>query len=342
MTWLQGVWRLLAFVALATSLIRFVFFNWNWKPAGPGFADIVSKVQLILQNNQSDSLDKYRIALIMFDTRDDFNGTYWFAAAQWNSAYCERHGHRFVYYTRHNSTSCLSSNTSVELNPVWCKVKAMKRAQQDLGDKVDFFFYVDSDAVIAEPFANVSLNELLSTMTLKLHWNTAERPFVFNQEGSSYWCNIIQPSRYFYCLNTGTVVWRSSQRATQVLERWWESALDPYETQEFTADNKTIIRFPFRTDWPWEQDRATFIVHANDTIASFIQVAPQPKQRELNITLGRSDWCLSHIPISHCFFAHCHHDHFMKETMGIEYTNYSEIYYNVTSAHQTFDVTFLD
>ena len=308
-----------------------------------GDSDAASRLQLILKHNRLDLLDKSRIALVMFDSRESHNnGTYWYAAAQWNSAYCNSQGHRFVYYSMHNST-CLSSNTSVVLNPVWCKVKAMQRAQQDLGDKVDFFVYMDSDAVVSQPFANFSLNDLLLNMTSTLNWNTEERPFVFNQEGNSWWCGIVlAPSRFFYCLNTGTVVWRSSARATQVLERWWESALDPYETEEFTADNKTNIRFTFRTDWPFEQDRAEFLVHANDTIASHILVAPQPHQREMDFYLGQSDWCLSHFPESHCFIAHYCEDHLKKVLMRDLYSNYSEIYYNVTSSDRNFDVAFLD
>jgi galactosyl transferase GMA12/MNN10 family len=310
-----------------------------------GDSDAASRLQLILKHNRLDLLDKSRIALVMFDSRYSQNGTYWYAAAQWNSAYCNSQGHRFVYYSMHNST-CRSSNTSVVLNPVWCKVKAMQRAQQDLGDEVDFFVYMDSDAVVSQPFANFSLNDLLLNMTHKLNWNTEERPFVFNQESKySWWCaRVLAPSRYFYCLNTGTVVWRSSARATQVLERWWESALDPYETEEFTADNKTNIRFEFRTRWPWEQDRAMFLVHANDTIASYIQVAPHPHNRQMDEELVKSDWCLSNCPNRvRCFVAHNYEGgEETKIMMRDLYTNYSQIYYNVTSSDRNFDVAFLD
>ena len=84
-----------------------------------------------------------------------------------------------------------------------------------------------------------------------------------------------------------------------------------------------------------------FLVHANDTIASYIQVAPQPNQREMDILRGHSHWCLSHVPRSGCFFAHWVLKR-LKKPMGIMYTKYTEIYYNVTRAHQNFLVTFLN
>ncbi len=327
----------------ASLVLRFVLFHLNstgWNLSGA--VETVSETEAIIESNRFDLLDKSRIALVMFDTRKVRSGDYWFTSAQWNSAYCMSHGHQFVLYSMHDST-CLSTNSSVELNPVWCKVKAMQQAQQDLGDKVDFFFYMDSDAVIALPFFNYSLNDLLLNMTYKLNWNTAERPLVFNQEGNSWWCGIVlPPTRFFYCLNTGTVVWRSSERATQVLQRWWESALDPYETEEFDANNKTNLRFAFRDDWPWEQDRAMFLVHANDTIASYIQVAPRPNQSEMEFDLGTYDWCLSHFPESNCFVAHYCVDVDAKSFMGELYANYSEIYFNLTSTDTNFNVTFLN
>lgn len=341
---MKSYWKLSVLVVLLASLvIRFVLFHLDskgWNLTGVG--DVMSEAQFILEGNRFDLLDKSRIALVMFDTREVRSGNYWYTSAQWNSAYCMSHGHQFVFYSMHNDT-CISKNPSVLLNPVWCKVKAMQRAQQELGDKVDFFFYLDSDSVISLPYFHFSLNDLLQNMTSKLNWNTAQRPFVFNQEGVSWWCGIVlPPTRFFYCLNTGTVVWRSSERAVQVLERWWESALDPYETEEFDANNKTNLRFAFRSDWPWEQDRAMFLVHANDTIASYIQVAPQPNQSEMDFYVGNYDWCLSHFPESHCFVAHYCVDHLAKSFMGVLYANYSEIYFNLTSTDENFNVTFLD
>lgn len=378
--------RCVFFVVVASLVVRVTLFpvNWNYdqneKPIRAVHALEVSTAaanetanetipikEMIHQHHRDNNhldinlLDKSRIAVIMYDSREVQNGTYWFASAQWNSAYCKRHGHQFVYYSNNKTTtdkclhgsnsSYLNRTTRLELNPAWCKVKAMRRAQRDLGGagNVDFFIYIDSDAVIAKQFAHLPLNDLLVNMTSttkqqQLHWNIKERPFVFNQEGYSWWCNsIIKPSPYFYCLNTGTVVWYSSPRAAQVLERWWQSALDPYETEEFTPNNKTNLRYRFRTRWPWEQDRAEFLVHANDTIASYIQVAPQPNQRELDITLGQRDWCLSHfVKESNCFVAHFTLGRNDKMKMANLYTKYySELYLNATAAQRHFDVTLL-
>jgi hypothetical protein len=371
--------RRVIFVVVVILVVRVTLFpsSWNYvqneRPARGAHAIELSNAAAIANANEAaptkmmlhqhhldiNLLDKSRFALIMYDSRELHNGTYWFASARWNEAYCKRHGHQFVYYSENKTkkhclhvshSSYLNKTTRVELNPAWCKVKAMRRAQRELGDagNVDFFIYVDSDAVIAKPFAHLPLNDLFLNMTRttkrqQLHWNIKERPFVFNEEGNSRWCNsIIKPSPYFYCLNTGTVVWYSSPRAAQVLERWWQSALDPYEAEEVTPNNKKNLRYRFRKDGPWEQDRAEFLVHAYDSIASYIQVPPQPNQEELDITLGRKDWCLSHFnKLSNCFVTHfCLNKQNDKARMARLYTEYySELYLNATSTQRNFNIT---
>ena len=46
---------------------------------------------------QLDKLRPEEIAIMQFDSRP--LGDYWLAAAKWNKFYCDRHGHRFLYFT---------------------------------------------------------------------------------------------------------------------------------------------------------------------------------------------------------------------------------------------------
>ena len=56
------------------------------------------------------------IALLQFDSRPLKN--YWLVTAQWNSFYCETHGHQFIYYT--SNDGCMFE--SEPLASPWCKV----------------------------------------------------------------------------------------------------------------------------------------------------------------------------------------------------------------------------
>lgn len=56
-------------------------------------------------------------ALLQFDSRRLKN--YWLTAAQWNHAYCQRHGHRFLYYT----TNDTCHHGHEPLASAWCKVR---------------------------------------------------------------------------------------------------------------------------------------------------------------------------------------------------------------------------
>lgn len=120
-------------------------------------------LRLALTQEKISSLRPDEIAVVQFDSRPLDN--YWLAAAKWNHAYCEKHGHLFLYYQSdedcHYGTEKLAS--------AWCKVKAMINAQEDYPG-VQVFLYMDSDAVVDRRFADESLNHLLGIMQDRLSW----------------------------------------------------------------------------------------------------------------------------------------------------------------------------
>jgi len=140
----------------------------------------------------------------------------------------------------------------------------MLQAQEDYPD-ARFFLYVDSDAVISKHFAHLSLLHLVENFRHWLSWTMEEQPIIFNQDGPSWWCNLVtDTTNYTWCLNSGTVFWHRSHRATAVLKEWWTSSTDPYETNP--------LEFKFHTEWPWEQDRQMAIANRNDTVSSYIDI----------------------------------------------------------------------
>jgi hypothetical protein len=93
----------------------------------------------------------------------------------------------------------------------------MLRAHDDLPG-VDYFLYMDSDAIVSFQFGDLPLNARFANMTQKLlNWNVFEKSVVFNQDGECWWCNgLLKNSSYTKaCLNTGTVAWYRSDRAKQ-------------------------------------------------------------------------------------------------------------------------------
>lgn len=245
------------------------------------------------------SLRPEEIAIMQFDSRPLKN--YWLAAANWNSAYCKRHGHQFIYYS--NEQDCHYKEEP--LASAWCKVKAMINAQDD-HPAVQLFLYLDSDAVIDKKFAHMPLGEMLGIMQSRLSWEPERKPVVFNQDGPCWWCSFIaDKTPYTTCLNAGTVVWYRHPLSSEVLWRWWNSTMDPYEADP--------IRRRFRLKWPWEQDRQMAIYHRHSAV---IQVASQPSQPFQSKRAGHTHgWCLSHLPESGCFVSHYCHNANSKQVM---------------------------
>ena len=164
-----------------------------------------------------------KIAIMQFDSRPLKN--YWLSAAQWNAAYCQKHGHRFIYYT----TDEACHHGDEPLASAWCKVRAMLNIHEDFPD-IDFFIYLDSDAVIDKRFASFSLNQMLEVMQHELSWNPEEKPIIFNQDGPCWWCTFIIKIGYKMCLNAGTVAWYRHPTSLKILQEWWDASMDSYET----------------------------------------------------------------------------------------------------------------
>ena len=217
-------------------------------------------------------------------------------AAIWNHLYAKRHGHSYIYYrfAGNETGSGCTSDEGQDLAAAWCKVRALKQAQIDFPN-AKYFLYLDTDAVVDIRFQDQPLNQLLYNMTSAwlTEWNIHERPFVFNQEGPSYWCHRIMTGRcglllvlsvlpmsnptfratetnYTNCLNTGTIFWMRSTYSTQIIDRWWKSADDPY-------DSSNVLGVKFRSDTPWEQVQAERVLAG--PLGRHIQVASFPNEK---------------------------------------------------------------
>jgi hypothetical protein len=138
------------------------------------------------------------IAIMQYDSRK--MGDYWQAAALWNKHYCEKHGHKFIYYA--SKEGCHYHGE--KLATPWCKVKAMIQANADFPE-VKFFIYMDSDAVLDKQFAEMPLMTIVGTMQAKLDWDPKKKPVIFNQDGPCWWCRLVQSVGYDMCLNAGTM-----------------------------------------------------------------------------------------------------------------------------------------
>ena len=136
------------------------------------------------------------IAIMQYDSRK--MGDYWQAAALWNKHYCEKHGHKFVYYA--SKEGCHYHGE--KLATPWCKVKAMIQANADFPE-VKFFIYMDSDAVLDKQFAEMPLMTIVGTMQAKLDWDPKKKPVIFNQDGPCWWCRLVKSVGYDMCLNAG-------------------------------------------------------------------------------------------------------------------------------------------
>lgn len=136
------------------------------------------------------------VGIMQYDSRPLRD--YWQASAEWNKKYCDKHGHVFIYYA--SKEGCHYNGE--KLATPWCKVKAMLDANRDFPN-VKFFIYMDSDAVIDKNFEEMPLTAMIGTMQTKLDWDPEQRPMVFNQDGSCWWCNLVKERGYNMCLNAG-------------------------------------------------------------------------------------------------------------------------------------------
>jgi hypothetical protein len=183
---------------------------------------------LVVTPHILDEIRPDEIAILQYDSRKPLSD-YWLASAQWNKYYCDKHGHRFLYFTsKYESEEDLGWCEKDVLASPWCKVKAMVQADADYKD-IKIFIYMDSDAVVDKRFEKYPINHLLEIMKDKLDWNPMKKPLVFNQDGPCWWCRLIENVGYKMCLNAGTVMWYRHPTSTKLLTDWWNAAMDPYE-----------------------------------------------------------------------------------------------------------------
>jgi hypothetical protein len=136
------------------------------------------------------------IALLQYDSRT--MGDYWQVSAEWNKHYCDKHGHKFIYYASREGCHYHGE----KLATPWCKVKAMIQANSDFPE-IKLFIYMDSDAVLDKQFADTPLTTIVGTMQTKLEWDPLHKPVIFNQDGPCWWCRLVKSVGYDMCLNAG-------------------------------------------------------------------------------------------------------------------------------------------
>lgn len=254
-----------------------------------------------------DALQPNEVALVQFDSRP--MESYWLASADWNKYYCDRHGHKFLYFQAPRG-QCLH-NGEVKLADPWCKVRTMQQATTDHPD-IKLFIYMDSDAVVDIKNLDTSVITFAKDMAQRLSWDVATKPIVFNQDGPCWWCSLIEKKGYKTCLNAGTVMWYRHPTSTLILKQWWDAAMDSYD------DNK--LQRKFRTNWPWEQDRQMALY---ERAPDKIQISSHPDESFMPREKGSrkiKDWCFSHLPNSGCFISHFCANHHSKQVLSAKYS----------------------
>ena len=169
-----------------------------------------------------DDLRPHDIAIIQFETRSltlkynskiaSYDNNYWNVSARWNKNYAMKHGHQYAFIAMDPTKPCVSKK--YKLSAVWCKVKAMVRAN-DLLVKAKAYVYIDSDAVMT---TNYSLSDIIGFMRRELHWDMVAQPIAFNQDGPGWSCKHTLKYSYPYCLNSGTLFWIKTEETVRILQ----------------------------------------------------------------------------------------------------------------------------
>lgn len=185
-------------------------------------------------STQSTLIAAEDIAILQFDSRVLSN--YWNISARWNRYQSEKWKHSYYYLTQQSTNEC--KNGRKTLGMPWCKVKAMMIADKVLPRKIQYILYLDSDALIT---TNYSMSIVLSFITEQLSWKWDEKPVAFNQDGPGYACKQAIRLGYSLCLNSGVILWKRSQRATDILESWWNSSLKPLNSTKYPMNWKKRV-----------------------------------------------------------------------------------------------------
>ena len=152
----------------------------------------------------------------------------------------------------------------------------------DLLPKAKAFVYLDSDAVMT---TNYSLSDIIGFMRRELVWDFNERPIALNQDGPGWACkNTVEKLKaYEYCLNSGTLMWIRDDRSYNMLNDWWRSADDDYETSKFTSK--------WRNDWPWEQAQLYLMKEKYDNHVMILSFPSGNRIQMLSFFLSFSPLC---------------------------------------------------
>ena len=159
------------------------------------------------------------------------------------------HGHRYMmyHYGDGSSETCRSKNGE-HLYEAWCKLRAIRQAEQDLPD-VKVFLFLDSDAVVQLRFFDQPLGKVMHNMSSvwPMQWDINSHSVLLNEDPGGDFCDIVEAFGLDNCINTGTIMWRRTEASTNLWKDWWISADDSY------AENN--LGRQFRIQHPWDQVR---------------------------------------------------------------------------------------
>lgn len=262
------------------------------------------------------NLDPSKVVIVQFEGRElwkelyvgpnttQYIPTIYNTASTWNYLYSIRHGHEYIQYYFGKTANGCRSHGDLPLYETWCKLRAMRQVQADF-PRAEYFLYMDTDAVVDYQFRDRSLLDLLQNMTTEWlpDWNIDERPFALNQEGPGMWCGMVHEGNFSHCLNTGTILWKRSRESTSIMEHWWMSADDPYDSKELNP-----LGIPFRegsteADWhPTDQAKAQSLLRP--PFRQYVQVVSQPGQLAQTKAPCLSDCWIPHNGKLGCFIMH--------------------------------------
>lgn len=188
---------------------------------------IYDSVQQIIQPEE--------LLIFQFDSRP--LRSYWNSSARWNQHFSSQYGHKYKYITMKRPCS----NQNVLLASPWCKVKAMYYMDKYFPNYRAYLF-LDSDAIIT---SNRSFTHTISYITTYLNWDWDLKPVAFNQDGPGWSCKHALGLGYHSCLNSGSIFWIKSVKASQIFEYWWNTSIYDLSSSKFQMDwrNKVLLCF---------------------------------------------------------------------------------------------------
>jgi hypothetical protein len=296
-------------------------------------------------NLRPDDVKADELLIVQFDSRPLSLDGYWNKSATWNQIYARKYHHHYVYLTMEASggrgkASASCAYGSYPLAPAWCKVRAMVEADNTAKSSIKAFLYLDSDVIIT---VNYSMTHVLSYIKQNLQWSYDDRPIAFNQDGPGWACRLTVRLGFPYCFNSGTVLWTRSPISSKILNEWWHSVGEPYDSSRFPMK--------WRQRWPWEQAQM-YTMHERypDRIMrlSFPNLTHLPWQSTKNPksqypTDAVEPWCFSHWPGANCFITHyCASVNQKAKLMLLDYNwlGYPQVVIDSSVAVQTFRLPY--